>query len=344
MGYKFGILLALFAGGLVTVAKPQQQANYELAEKFNAFDLGGKLSRNSLAGTAAVGDRRAGGTAGKRPAAADPGLLPGDAAAAGGGAAGKVADAPAGAGRRRMGDLPGGGAAKRGDHPFAAGGGLAGGHCLLAAVDFIHPDLYGAFHHLLFAGLCRDHGIYCAVAAGAVAAAYGGIQAVPAGGGAESAVCLPVYYVHHLWGDSAGTMAAAGAVFCGHCLRHCAFGYSAVYRQRAVFDPLGGVPSAHQPADGAGGGTAAALRGGDGGADVAGAADRGRADRAAPAGDPDGDVCRAEDFWVLGAAAGPAGDDTAASSAAGRLPAGGGVGPSVCCQPRPILCETHHPS
>ena len=49
MGYKFGILLALFAGGLVTVAKPQQQANYELAEKFNAFDLGGKLSRNSLA-------------------------------------------------------------------------------------------------------------------------------------------------------------------------------------------------------------------------------------------------------------------------------------------------------
>ena len=39
MGYKFGILLALFAGGLVTVAKPQQQANYELAEKFNAFDL-----------------------------------------------------------------------------------------------------------------------------------------------------------------------------------------------------------------------------------------------------------------------------------------------------------------
>ena len=77
----------------------------------------------------------------------------------------------------------------------------------------------------------------------------------------------------------------------------------------------------------AGGGTAAALRGGDGGADVAGAADRGRADRAAPAGDPDGDVCRTEDFWVLGAAAGPAGDDAAAASAAGRLPAGGGVGP-----------------
>ena len=49
MGYKFGILLALFAGGLVTVAKPQQQANYELAEKFNAFDLGGKLSRTRLA-------------------------------------------------------------------------------------------------------------------------------------------------------------------------------------------------------------------------------------------------------------------------------------------------------
>lgn len=43
MGYKFGILLALFAGGLVTVAKPQQQANYELAEKFNAFDLGGNF-------------------------------------------------------------------------------------------------------------------------------------------------------------------------------------------------------------------------------------------------------------------------------------------------------------
>ena len=48
MGYKFGILLALFAGGLVTVAKPQQQANYELAEKFNAFDLGGKLIRMRL--------------------------------------------------------------------------------------------------------------------------------------------------------------------------------------------------------------------------------------------------------------------------------------------------------
>ena len=50
MGYKFGILLALFAGGLVTVAKPQQQANYELAEKFNAFDLGGfdesKINKN----------------------------------------------------------------------------------------------------------------------------------------------------------------------------------------------------------------------------------------------------------------------------------------------------------
>ena len=136
-------------------------------------------------------------------------------------------------------DLPGGGAAKRGDHPFAAGGGLAGGHCFLAAVDFIHHDLYGAFHHLLFAGLCRDHGIYCAVAAGAVAAAYGGIQAVPAGGGAEGAVCLPVHHVHHLWGDHTGTVAAAGAVFCGHCLCHCAFGYSAVYRQRAVFDPVG---------------------------------------------------------------------------------------------------------
>ena len=48
MGYKFGILLALFAGGLVTVAKPQQQANYELAEKFNAFDLGGKLSTSKF--------------------------------------------------------------------------------------------------------------------------------------------------------------------------------------------------------------------------------------------------------------------------------------------------------
>ncbi|MFR3992670.1 MAG: AI-2E family transporter [Angelakisella sp.] len=75
--------------------------------------------------------------------------LPGDAAAAGGGTAGKVADAPAGAGRRRMGDLPGGGAAKCGDLSFPAGGGLAGGHCFLAAINFIHHDLYGAFHHLL---------------------------------------------------------------------------------------------------------------------------------------------------------------------------------------------------
>ena len=48
MGYKFGILLALFVGGLATVAKPQQLANYELAEKFNAFTAGGKLSENSF--------------------------------------------------------------------------------------------------------------------------------------------------------------------------------------------------------------------------------------------------------------------------------------------------------
>ncbi|WP_417009086.1 prolyl oligopeptidase family serine peptidase [Bacteroides congonensis] len=47
MGYKIGILLALFVGGLATVAKPQQLANYELAKKFNAFTAGGKLSENS---------------------------------------------------------------------------------------------------------------------------------------------------------------------------------------------------------------------------------------------------------------------------------------------------------
>ena len=48
MGYKIGILLALFAGGLATVAKPQQQANYRLAESFNDFSMTGELSRNSL--------------------------------------------------------------------------------------------------------------------------------------------------------------------------------------------------------------------------------------------------------------------------------------------------------
>lgn len=47
MGYKIRILLALFVGGLATVAKPQQLANYELAKKFNAFTAGGKLSENS---------------------------------------------------------------------------------------------------------------------------------------------------------------------------------------------------------------------------------------------------------------------------------------------------------
>ena len=30
------------------MAKPQQQANYELAEQFNAFTAGGKLSQNSF--------------------------------------------------------------------------------------------------------------------------------------------------------------------------------------------------------------------------------------------------------------------------------------------------------
>ena len=48
MGYKIRILLALFVGGLATVAKPQQLANYELAKKFNAFTAGGKLSENSF--------------------------------------------------------------------------------------------------------------------------------------------------------------------------------------------------------------------------------------------------------------------------------------------------------
>ena len=48
MGYKIRILLVLFAGGLATMAKPQQQANYELAEQFNAFTAGGKLSQNSF--------------------------------------------------------------------------------------------------------------------------------------------------------------------------------------------------------------------------------------------------------------------------------------------------------
>lgn len=48
MGYKLGILLVLFAGGLATIAKSQQQANYELAEQFNAFTAGGKLSQNSF--------------------------------------------------------------------------------------------------------------------------------------------------------------------------------------------------------------------------------------------------------------------------------------------------------
>ena len=36
-------------GGLATIeAKSQQQADYESAEKYKEFDLGGKLSRNSL--------------------------------------------------------------------------------------------------------------------------------------------------------------------------------------------------------------------------------------------------------------------------------------------------------
>ena len=48
MGSKLGILWVLFVGGLATVAKPQQQANYELAEKFNAFTAIGNFSENSL--------------------------------------------------------------------------------------------------------------------------------------------------------------------------------------------------------------------------------------------------------------------------------------------------------
>lgn len=45
MGYKIRIFLAFFAGGLATLAKPQQLANYELAEKFNMFAAAGKLSQ-----------------------------------------------------------------------------------------------------------------------------------------------------------------------------------------------------------------------------------------------------------------------------------------------------------
>ena len=48
MGSKLGILWVLFVGGLATVANPQQQANYELAEKFNAFTAIGNFSENSL--------------------------------------------------------------------------------------------------------------------------------------------------------------------------------------------------------------------------------------------------------------------------------------------------------
>lgn len=47
MNYNKGILFAMFVG-LAVSAKPQQQANYELAEKFEVFDMSGKLSRNSL--------------------------------------------------------------------------------------------------------------------------------------------------------------------------------------------------------------------------------------------------------------------------------------------------------
>ena len=49
MKYTYKIILALMIGGLATIeAKSQQQADYESAEKYKEFDLGGKLSRNSL--------------------------------------------------------------------------------------------------------------------------------------------------------------------------------------------------------------------------------------------------------------------------------------------------------
>lgn len=47
MKYIYRIALALFVGGLVTEARPQQQANYDLAQKFQAFSLGGRITSNS---------------------------------------------------------------------------------------------------------------------------------------------------------------------------------------------------------------------------------------------------------------------------------------------------------
>lgn len=48
MKYIHSLLLVLFAGGLTVSVSAQQQADYELAEKFRIFDLGGKLSSNNL--------------------------------------------------------------------------------------------------------------------------------------------------------------------------------------------------------------------------------------------------------------------------------------------------------
>ena len=43
MKYTYKIMLALMIGGLATIeAKSQQQADYESAEKYKEFDLGGK--------------------------------------------------------------------------------------------------------------------------------------------------------------------------------------------------------------------------------------------------------------------------------------------------------------